>query len=245
MHRNTDAKAGRQETETTETPRSHHVIIGGTGRAGTTLLVQFFSALGLDTGFSAEEALREVDPHSNAGLERWLSEERRPYIIKNPRLSDEIEGVLASGQIAVDAAIIPMRDLFSAAESRRSVHRGASERGFNPLRQPGALWKTEKPQQQESHLALQFYRFVYPLVAHGVPIYFLEFPRFANDADYLVGVLEPLLSAQGVDVESARSAFSRVVRPELISDFKSPSDTMRPARWRSWLAGRGSARRSS
>lgn len=32
-----------------------HILIGGTGRAGTTLLVRWFTALGFDTGFTPEE----------------------------------------------------------------------------------------------------------------------------------------------------------------------------------------------
>ena len=50
-----------------------HILIGGTGRAGTTLLVQWFTVMGFDTGFSVEEALDRVDPISNAGLEHSLS----------------------------------------------------------------------------------------------------------------------------------------------------------------------------
>ncbi len=218
---------------------SKHVLIGGTGRAGTTLLVQFFSALGLDTGFTPEQALHEVDPFSKAGLERWLSEERRPYIIKNPRLVDEIEEALNSGGISIDAAIIPMRDLFSAAESRREVYRGAEKRGAVALAQPGTLWKTTKAHNQEAVLAVQFYCFLHPLVRHQVPIYFLDFPRFAGDPDYLIQSLAPFLKQQGVGDDAARRALRQVARPELISDFtrrQTPPRTQRG--WRAWLARR-------
>ena len=218
---------------------SKHVLIGGTGRAGTTLLVQFFSALGLDTGFTPEQALHEVDPFSKAGLERWLSEERRPYIIKNPRLVDEIEEALNSGEISIDAAIIPMRDLFSAAESRREVYRGAEKRGAAALAQPGTLWKTTKAHKQEAVLAVQFYRFLHPLVRHQVPIYFLDFPRFAGDPDYLIQSLAPFLKQQGVGDDAARRALLQAARPELISDFtrrQTPPRTQRG--WRGWLARR-------
>jgi hypothetical protein len=36
-------------------------VITGTGRAGTSFLVQLFSALGFDTGYSMEEAFDDVD----------------------------------------------------------------------------------------------------------------------------------------------------------------------------------------
>jgi hypothetical protein len=38
------------------------ILISGTGRSGTTLLVQYFTALGFDTGFTLEQALSRVDP---------------------------------------------------------------------------------------------------------------------------------------------------------------------------------------
>jgi hypothetical protein len=45
----------------------HHVIISGTGRAGTTFLGQLLTALKLDTGFYNPFA--DIDPISNAGME--------------------------------------------------------------------------------------------------------------------------------------------------------------------------------
>ena len=38
-----------------------HVLIAGTGRAGTTLLVRICARLGLDTGFSDDQILLQLD----------------------------------------------------------------------------------------------------------------------------------------------------------------------------------------
>ncbi len=212
------------------------MLIGGTGRAGTTLLVQLFSALGLDTGFSAAEAKREVDPHSHAGLERWLADEDRPYIIKNPRLSDELGEALDAGRVTIDAAIIPVRDLFSAAESRRSVFREAGRRGGNALGHPGSLWKTSKPHKQEEKLAVEFFRFLHTLVRYEVTTYFLEFPRFARDPEYFARALGPFLASQGVSSEDAVRAVRSVANPALISEFAPPAPGAKRRAW--WFARR-------
>lgn len=53
-------------------PHADHILIGGTGRAGTTLLVQYFTALGFDTGFTLDQAMQRVDSISRAGLEHSL-----------------------------------------------------------------------------------------------------------------------------------------------------------------------------
>ena len=49
--------------------KSGHIVITGTGRSGTTLLVQFFSALGFDTGYTLEQVKSQVDSRSKSGLE--------------------------------------------------------------------------------------------------------------------------------------------------------------------------------
>jgi hypothetical protein len=54
-------------------PKSH-VIIAGTGRAGTTFLVELFTELGIETGFSKEDYKTKIDPVSHSGLEFNLEE---------------------------------------------------------------------------------------------------------------------------------------------------------------------------
>src|SRR5262245_45403961 len=98
-----------------------HLLITGTGRAGTTFLVQLLGRLGLDIGFADPDG--EIAPHCNAGLEWNLSDPNAPYVVKNPRLCDDLAGVLAAGGVAIDHVVIPIRDLHEAAESRRDVVR--------------------------------------------------------------------------------------------------------------------------
>src|SRR5689334_19149751 len=82
----------------------HHVIISGTGRTGTTFIMQLLTALKLDTGFR--------DPHSavwsncHAGMERDIREPNAPYIIKSPWLCDCLDDILEEGGIVIDHALI-------------------------------------------------------------------------------------------------------------------------------------------
>lgn len=57
-----------------------HIIISGTGRAGTTFLVQYLTAVGLNTGFSIEEAVNNADHISHAGLETNLLDINNPAL---------------------------------------------------------------------------------------------------------------------------------------------------------------------
>ena len=104
--------------------KRHHVIISGTGRTGTTLMVQLLTNLGLDTGFTSDDD--HVYQTCNAGMERSLTEEKAPYIIKNPGYCETLEELLITGDYHIDHIFIPVRELFSAAQSRIKVSKKTS-----------------------------------------------------------------------------------------------------------------------
>ena len=202
-----------------------HVIISGTGRAGTTLLVQYFTRLGLDTGFSVEQAASDVDPIASAGLEfSDLSDEALPYIVKSPSLCETLGEALNKKSVRIKAAIIPIRELEQAALSRVRITEEAARQGFNGTEHPGGLWGTANLEEQQSALARRFFDLIFTLTQYQVPIYFLFFPRFASDTDYLHSVLEPFLREHGVTAEQSEAALLEVAKAELIHEnFAKPT----------------------
>ena len=202
-------------------PGNGHILITGTGRSGTTLLVQYFTALGFDTGFTPEQIERRIDDVSHAGLETPLSADPLPYVAKSPFYTGSPGNALDAGDVEVAACIVPMRDLFAAAESRRRVSAAAEAAGKDPASARGGLTfqAQKRPKKQEERLAVQFYKLLHALVRHDVPTYFLNFPGFANGERDLYADLEPLLAAHGVTSEESAAALASVARVELISDF--------------------------
>lgn len=193
----------------------HHLLISGTGRAGTTFLVQLLTELGLDTGFAGPAD--GMHAGCNAGMEWQLEDifkKSAPYVVKTPSLAERIHEVLGAPGIVVDYMIIPVRELHAAAESRREISRQARKRGA-----PGGLWLTKNPRKQEAALALRFHHLVHALAQHDVPMIWLHFPRLVQDAEYLYAKLRPALP--GKDFTAFASAFRAVSRPELVHDFKS------------------------
>jgi hypothetical protein len=191
-----------------------HLIITGTGRAGTTLLVQLMTTLGMNTGF--EDTSSGVFAHCQAGMERDLRDPDCPYVVKDPRLCYRLDAILRDGIAAIDHAIVPVRDLYSAAESRRAVSAKAGVRGADAV--AGGLWLTSAPDEQEAVLAAQFYRLMDTLTRYDVPTTLLQFPRFVSDPDYLFRKLSPVLPDIGA--VRFRTAFNQVVRPDLVHDFE-------------------------
>ena len=166
------------------------ILISGTGRAGTSLLVAILSDLGLDTGFAPGV---RIDPASNAGLERGMLRPDAPRIVKVPGQLFALGDVLDRGVVDVEHVIVPVRDLAVASASRVRVAGYGRRQGAR-----GGLAGTWRPGHQERVLAEAFYSFVHALVHFDVPFTMIDFPRFAGDWEYLhakLGFLAPEIPA--------------------------------------------------
>ena len=131
-----------------------HVVISGTGRIGTTFLIQLLTNLGLETGFTPQNMT--VSENSRAGLEYDIRNENAPYIVKNPWFCDYAEEVLKQDDIFIEHVFIPMRELHAAAESRRYVVKKALSKMSilkrfrkKPSKISGGLWHTNSKSAQE------------------------------------------------------------------------------------------------
>ena len=139
-----------------------------------------------------------------------------PYIIKSPHLCDYLDDVLEEGDLVIDHAIIPVRDLYEAAESRRDVmRRSDSTPGSGPI--PGGLWHTTDPRQQEAVLADQLYKIVLTIAKRDIPMTLLYFPKFIHEAEYLYRKIWTALN--GIPYDRFLDAFQHVARPELVHEF--------------------------
>ena len=191
-------------------PDYGRILIGGTGRAGTTLLVQIFTALGFNTGFEFDQAMASTDPVSNAGLEHLLATSA-PLVVKSPWLVDSISSTLSLDEGRNSFALVPIRNIKDAAESRRRVGKIASERGDDPAAVAGGLWLTTDPAGQEMVLLEKFYETIYQFVRCEVRILFIEFPKFTRDENYLYDAFLDLWKIYGISREEVGRASNAVV----------------------------------
>ena len=193
-------------TDDEETPGK--IVIAGTGRAGTTLLVQVLTDLGLDTGFSPTEP---IDPRVNAGLEHALVGEGTPRIVKSPHLSRKLGAMLDDGLVRIDHVIIPIRDLEIAAASRvRNTKYGRD------LHTWGGLHETNRATRQEEALARTLADLLFTIARHDLDHTLLLFPRFAADASYLHDKLSFL--APEIPAERWQAVLSARADPTLIHE---------------------------
>jgi hypothetical protein len=220
-------------------PRSH-VVITGTGRAGTTFLIELFTHLGFDTGFDTDEIVVGKNKTARAGLEHDIRDSNCPFVVKSPWFCDYAEEVIHSEGIDLRHVLVPIRDLIAAAESRRQVSRAriAKLSVFKRLKQSirpktfaGGLWHTnsDKPGKQEDVLLMQIYRLMLTLSNTTVPITFMQYPRIVKDCHYLYEKLQPVL--MNVSYEFFQETFNRVADPELVTQFELENKARVNSKW--------------
>jgi hypothetical protein len=185
-----------------------HLLVAGTGRAGTSAIVRYLHGIGLETHLS-RKGDTEWDEAAQAGLEDSLIPivSDAPYVVKCPWSYQFIDQVLSDPTMQIDGAIIPIRRLTEAAASRaivqlQAIHEAApwmtdmvdtwDHCGFTP----GGTVFSVNPIDQARLLAVGFHHLLLRLVQADVPIALIAFPRFAQDADYLLRKLFPILPKQ-------------------------------------------------
>jgi len=166
--------------------KKHHLLISGTGRTGTTALTTFLHALGVKT------VVGGIDKNSRAGWEATLTPDA-PYLIKSPFLCDTLDECVNNNDVIIDGLIVPIRDLYSAAESRRSVQRKSGS-DVKPV--PGGLWCANMESGvQEGILAIKLYNLIYKATQLNITPIFIDFDRLIRDSEYLWENLIPFLPA--------------------------------------------------
>jgi hypothetical protein len=184
------------------------IVISGTGRAGTTVLVQILDELGLDTGLRSGK-LTPFEEQARAGLEFRVDYPDAPPVVKDVTFAFRARDVLALDHVHIDHVIIPTRRLDVAAASRVR----AAEYGKVPFKR-GALAGTMRATDQARALAEVNADFIAALREHHIAYTTIEFPRFTKDPKYFHDTLSFLFPDRSV--ADVRRALKAVVRPELI-----------------------------
>ncbi|MCE7993710.1 MAG: hypothetical protein HEP71_17120 [Roseivirga sp.] len=204
------------------------VVITGTGRAGTTFLMELLTHLGLDTGFSSHEIEVHKDKVSNAGLEKNVGESPGAYIMKDPSFVDYAEELLVRDDICLEHVFVPMRDITAVSDSRRAnqkAHFGrlSLREKLRYFRKPYLLYggllhtTSSKKGAQEEVLMKKLFDLLFSLSKYQVPVTFIQFPYLLSHPKYLYNKLEPVL--KDVSYEVYLKTFETLSDPEKPRNF--------------------------
>jgi hypothetical protein len=185
-------RSGRRSTSATASIR-HHAIVTGTEHEDTNFIVQLLTNLGVNTGYRRHS--REPASDRSPGSCRDLEHEVLPYVVKSEWLSDEIERLADNPGIVIDYAIVSLRFLDTATESRRheeeigDTQRGACE---DSNEQEGQRLGSDGA-QRESILAREVHKLLFVLSKTEAEIILLDDSRLTRDPQDLYAKLRPLL----------------------------------------------------
>ena len=189
---------------TPELPAANdHLLIAGTGRAGTSLLVRALHACGLETEITQRGRDAFWDSNANAGLESIpLLGNDNPYVVKSPWSYQFMRQLLADPNPA-------RRRYHPSPESRRGSckpryfravpslpirrHESFGGRLAGSRRRGRGRTYSLEPLDQARILAYSFHRMIEMLLEHDLPMHFIKFPRFVRDIEYLHRCLAPVL----------------------------------------------------
>lgn len=179
------------------------IVITGTGRCGTSFLMQFFTYLGLKTGYTVDECDQHLArSNCNGGIEHSIGTElfENSHIVKNPIWLYEPELL----DFDIDFIIVPVRKIEHVAESRNNI-------GDDMY---GGFWKGAKNSKEQIEIdSKAFYNFINYTVKKDLKVIFLDFPRIIHDSEYLYNKIGDKL---GVYLRPWSESFNEIARPEKV-----------------------------
>lgn len=177
-------------------------VVTGTGRAGTSFIMEVFTKLGLPTGYFNADIERTKHNKCHAGLEKAVDLQKMRsasqsgiQIFKSPFLVLKHNLDTWVNETQVRHVIVPIRSLDDVAESRSKQQKGC-----------GGFWNgaSNKEEQWKADAALLSNLFE-TLSAYSIPTTRLEFPDIISNASYVYKQLKPILSCYNV----SKNAFTR------------------------------------
>ncbi len=195
------------------------MLIAGTGRAGTTFLVQLLTRLGFDTGFTSPTTGYRADVR--AGMETHplpgmtdAEVGRLPYVVKDPQAGFWLPEIVGSTSFRLERLILPVRDLEAAAASRarsglwwfpdrkRGLPKGPHSPDFMRREAKGHA-------VQRAALATVLGETVAAAISFGIPVEFLRFEEL-HDWCHLHDQLSDWWRLHGVSSDELRDAHKEV-----------------------------------
>ncbi len=219
--------------EETISPWTDKLVVTGTGRCGTTLIMRLLTAMKEDTGYTSHR--HSLHDESHAGMERVgtrdMSPEkiaRLPKIIKDPRLSIHLSEMAARGD-APGHVFWCFRPLDQVAESRFASNRPwfPDDRLADLSKVPRRAWpKWATLHNQHKIMAEVAGHLVGALLEHKIQHTVAIFPEDMLDPTRLWRVLcgsqrrgsiaEFLGWRTQEDLDRFNAAYNEIVDPELI-----------------------------
>lgn len=173
------------------------ILITGTGRCGTTFLIELFTFLDFNTGYDKNNYKLSILSNCNSGMERNYKE--KYYILKNPNFMINMEYIINDPSIKIKYVIIPIRDLKKSAKSRLN-------HGFSN----GGLWCAKNELSQIIFYKNILSNYICISTKYDINTIFIDFEKMINDKIYLYNKLKNILDEKNINLENFSIIYDEV-----------------------------------
>lgn len=171
--------------------KMNKILVTGSGRSGTTFLMQILTACNLDTGYTNKSIQESIDK-TNSGAEWPLHDGTEfPRIIKNPGFCIHLPSTMQRFHWKVDFVYVSIRKYDSVVK--------------HYLDESPALNKSELIRGVSHHVGMLIQHLEFLEIPHT----FIQFPRSVNEPDYLYFKLISLLNGK-ISLPEFRDIHSRI-----------------------------------
>ena len=186
------------------------IIITGMGRSGTSFLMELFTMLNFNTGFSKNEIIEFLKnpPTERAGFERGYSDKFE--VIKAPGFMIKPE-LIVNNWNDFEYLIISIRKSEDSAKSRILVQKKSGHK--SPVN--GGIVGVNKidEKEQEQYLLKRFYDFFFEISVLGnKKIIFIRYPKLKDDSKYLFEKINMILTEKKINYSEFKEQFDFVRR---------------------------------
>ena len=165
------------------------IVITGTGRCGTSFLIQLLTSLGFNTGYTSDECKQTLSAgRCDGGIEHALGTDRlkNSDIIKSPRFMREFEDLIK--EVEIKHLIICIRNRFSVAESRYFQTNNKE----NPDSFGGMIGGKTREEEMNFN-SNKFFDMMEIISLNYIPFSLINFPEMIFDTEYLYNKLSRIL----------------------------------------------------
>lgn len=181
------------------------IIITGAGRSGTSFLMELFTMLDFNTGFSKKEIANFLKnpPFERAGFEKNYSKDFE--IIKSPGFMMTPELIVTNWN-DFEYLIIPVRKSKDSSKSRILIQ----EKSGNESSVNGGMIGIDKidEEKQEQYLLKRFYNFFFEIsILENKKIIFVRYPELKDNSRYLFEKINMILTKKKIDYPKFKKQF--------------------------------------
>ena len=170
------------------------IFITGTGRCGTTFLIKIFTFLKYKTLFTKDNYKEYIYENCNSGMETRYNS--KAYIIKNPKIIEDIGNIVLDKSVRIKTVIIPVRDYTQSAKSRVKHKNNC-----------GGLWNAKDEKSQIEYYNKIMANYIYYMTKYEIKTIFLDFDKMISDKKYLFDKLKNILNEKQITFEQFEKVY--------------------------------------